>query len=220
LEIRKVGRYYLSVVAAITACVLLLREPLGKADIALGVLAAVQGWILAHFIFSDRGQTQSFVFSRPFSRNRLFLMRWGLGLVLQALTVTAVLALIALGGREYVQVESWRSPWYPMVKWYELRCLWTIWLVSLFVYQVSMCFMLRGQARDHNTPAWCTAAAAFPSLVLAIFAVCVMRTPTGYGVTGVLPSVLWTLVWAYFAGVIVLTTWASVHSYRIMEIEA
>lgn len=141
LAARRATPWYLAVLIVMVGYALFRHVPLGRDDLVPALLGAIQGWVLAFRLFRDPPGVSAFVFSRPFSRRRLFLYRWLIGLGYQAVTLLLLLLLLAAGLREWVQVEMARSAWYPMARWYELSGLWPVGLVSLAVYQAT-CFVI------------------------------------------------------------------------------
>ncbi|UCG49768.1 MAG: hypothetical protein JSU94_08290, partial [Phycisphaerales bacterium] len=198
------------------AYLLLRRRPLDSTDIVVVAAALIQGWHLAWAIFRDSGSTKSFIFSRPFSRARLFRSRWSLGIALQAITLAAVFALVAIGARTYVHRTT--LPFYPMVQWYELSVLWPLSVVSLLAFHAQMFLMLKGQlTRPAPASKWTSAAAlTLPCalVVLLIFA----HMYASSGGAGLPPRLVLAAA-VYLATLVAATTLASLHLYRHMEIE-
>ncbi len=142
LDLHKVAWGYAIIVCGLVAYVLARPTPLGSGDIIAAGGGLLQGWFVAWRIFGDRDSTRAFVFSRSFGRSRLFWHRWALGMALQGLTLLLVLGTIAIGARSWL--HHYNSPWYPMVKWYDLNVLWPIAILGLIAFNVQMFMMLRG----------------------------------------------------------------------------
>jgi len=219
LEIRKVSSFYFPILAVITGYLLLKTGPPGRFDV-LSLMGAAQGWILAARIFSDPGGTQSFVFSRPLSHERLFLYRWGFGLILQAFTLIVVFGVIALGARQAVQVSMFRLPWYPMVKFYELRTLWSLALSSIFFYQVVMALRLRAavlySASSGRAHFWNNATWIFSTILAGAIA---FLFSVRAGSSGMLHS-SHGLLFVYVAATCILATLLSIHCYKRLEVDS
>ncbi len=142
LDLHKVAWGYAIIVCGLVAYVLGRPTPLGSGDVIAAGGGLLQGWFVAWRIFGDRDSTQAFVFSRSFGRKRLFWHRWVLGMALQLLTLLLVFCTITFGARSYL--HHFNSPWYPMVKWYDLNVLWPVALFGLVAFNVQMFMMLRG----------------------------------------------------------------------------
>lgn len=144
LELRKALPPLLPVAAALLAVTLLRRGALTPHDPWLALAGAAVGAVVAYRLFTDSPGTRAFLFSRPFTRCRLFLVRWALGLALAAAPVLIAAACLAGGLREAVQIRIYRSPWYPMVRWPELNGLWPLGLNALLAYGAMMLMTAHG----------------------------------------------------------------------------
>ena len=142
LDLHKVAWGYAIIVCGLVAYVLARPTPLGSGDIIAAGGGLLGGWFVAWRIFGDRDSTRAFVFSRSFGRKRLFWHRWALGMALQGLGLLLVWCAIAFGARSWL--HHFNSPWYPMVKWYDLNVLWPIAVFGLIAFNVQMFMMLRG----------------------------------------------------------------------------
>jgi len=142
LDLHKVAWGYAIIVCGLIAYVLGRPTPFSSGDSIATGLGLLQGWFVAWRIFGDRDSTRAFVFSRSFGRKRLFWHRWALGMALQGLTLLLVCCTIAIGARSYLHHRN--SPWYPMVKWYDLNVLWPIAVFGLIAFNIQMFMMLRG----------------------------------------------------------------------------
>ncbi len=142
LDLHKVAWGYAIIVCGLVAYVLGRPTPLGSGDIIAAGGGLLGGWFVAWRIFGDRDSTQAFVFSRSFGRKRLFWHRWALGMALQGVGLLLVFCAIAFEARSWL--HHFNSPWYPMVKWYDLNVLWPIALSGLIAFNVQMFMMLRG----------------------------------------------------------------------------
>jgi len=220
LDLRKVLTGYITFVLVLLAYLLFRQKPLESTDTIVIAAGLLHGLYLAWRIFKDPGSTQSFIFSRPFSRNRLFWNRWGLGITLQMVTLLIVLILVASGARSFIHKSN--LPYYPMVQWYELSVLWPLAIVSLTAFQIQMFLMLRARTlQTASLPKWRKVATyaivCFIALVfLGGFHVVVSAVSNG----PTAPARLGNAVLFYMLTLTLLTTLTSLHCYRHIEIEA
>ena len=142
--------WYLPVFLLLVGYTLFVTHPLGF-DSATLIVGGVQGWVLAFRLFTDPPRVSPFIFSRPFSRSRLFFYRWLIGLLVQAFTLIVIFTIIASGIRQVTQVHIFRSHWYPMVRWFELSMLWPVAVASLLVYQATCFLILRRRLSGSQT---------------------------------------------------------------------
>jgi hypothetical protein len=220
LDLRKVLTGYITFVLVLSVYLLFRQRPLDSTDTIVIAAGLLQGLYLAWRIFKDPRSTQSFIFSRPFSRNRLFWNRWGLGLTLQMVTLLIVLILIASGARNFIHKSN--LPYYPMVQWYELSVLWPLAIVSLTAFQIQMFLMLRARTlQTASLPKWKKVATY---AILCFFALAflggfrLVASAISHGATA--PAHLGNAALFYMLTLTVLTTLTSLHCYRHIEIEA
>ncbi|MCP4455372.1 MAG: hypothetical protein GY809_28265 [Planctomycetes bacterium] len=142
LDLRKALTAYLVLLVAQIGFVLITRDVLDSANITIAVLALAQGWMLAYLIFRDTHNTRAFVFSRPWSRARIFWTRWGLAMVLQTFTVLLVYTILAAGTRTWLYRTE--LPYFPMVERFELSILWPMALASVITFHAVMFLTLWG----------------------------------------------------------------------------
>jgi len=215
-DFRKTALPYAAILAALAAYVLFKPRPLYSVDFAGGGLGLLQGTVLAWFIFRDSAGTESFILSRPLTRGRLFGHRFGLGIGLQSVTVIVLLVLIATGLRSHIQ--HYRLPYYPMIKWYEASIIAPVAVCGLIGFELTMFFMLRGRIASAGMATWRKTAAR----LLVVFGVAVIillvigrvaDAPTTSG------GWLKHAAWGYAAVTVILTTYASAHCFRHIEIE-
>lgn len=152
LDLRKVLPVYLVIAVATAYFILITRDVLDSTDVFVGTLALVQGWMLAWLVFRDPHHTQAFIFSRPWSRTRIFWHRWGLGMVLQMLTVAVIYTLLATGARAGLHRHD--LPYFPMVQRFEFSILWPLGFVSLITFHLVMFLMLRRMALESQFHWW------------------------------------------------------------------
>jgi hypothetical protein len=215
-ELRKVSAFYIPALTVLIGYVLLRGRPLTGDDPMVIAIAIGHGWLLAWRIFSDPGNTRPFIFSRPLSRRRLFLIRWISGIILQALSLCAVFALIALGLRSWLQIEL-GSLYHPMVRWFELEVLPSIGLFSLLAYEIGMFLKLRSEVSPDRPKSRSQGFAIgltvlFLLLLFMNFALQPSRGP-------ILPARN-VFILSYIAVVSVLATAASARCYNCMEVKA
>ena len=220
LDLRKVLTGYITFVLVISAYLLFRQKPLESTDTIVIAAGLLQGLYLAWRIFKDPGSTQSFIFSRPFSRNRLFWNRWGLGITLQMVTLLIVLILVASGARSFIHKSN--LPYYPMVQWYELSVLWPLAIFSLTAFQIQMFLMLRARTlQTASLPKWRKVATyAIVCFIALVFlgGFRVVASAALHGATA--PAHLGNASLFYVLTLTVLTTLTSLHCYRHIEIEA
>ena len=148
LDLRKVLPVYLAIVAAVTGFILITRDILDSTNITVTVLALMQGWMLAYLIFRDPHNTQVFVFSRPWSRPRIFWNRWGLAMILQGAMVLLLYVILAAGTRTWLYKSE--LPYFPMVERFELSVLWPITLASVVTFHIIMFLICWGLYRGQQ----------------------------------------------------------------------
>jgi hypothetical protein len=227
LSARRVLTLYAPVLLLLCGYTLLVTCPLGIDPPAM-ILGAIQGWALAFRLFVDPPRTAPFVFSRPFSRTRLFFYRWLIGLLLQGLTLLLMFAIIATGLRQATQVYCFRSNWYPMVRDLEVAVLWPVGLASLLVYQAT-CFVLsRRQLRGSRTMsklrlAGNSAFAALVGIVAVFFSIGyvtarIQGAPLDFG-DFLRVAITWPAL-AYVALLVIVSTLASLYCVRNIEVNA
>ncbi len=142
LDLRKALTTYLALLVAQIGFVLVTRDVLDSANVTVAVLALAQGWMLAYQIFRDTHNTRVFVFSRPWSRARIFWTRWGLAMALQTVTVLLVYTILAAGTRTWLYRHE--LPYFPMVARFELSILWPMALASVTTFHIVMFLTLWG----------------------------------------------------------------------------
>ena len=229
LAIHRTGLWYLVVVTPLAGYTLLKTDPLGSSDLVAALLGAALGCVLAVCLFGDPPGVAAFVFSRPFSRRRLFLYRWLIGLGFQAITILALVALLAGGLRQWIHVSLYHHRlWYPMVRWYELSVVWPIGLASLFAYQATLLVMARNRLLRSSRPKYAGLMRALRTIVdralIAAFAIAVLAGALWAirivgSSSGVSPPVA-PLIVPYLALVTVMTTLGGLYCYRQLEVEA
>ena len=222
IELRKIGPTFLAFTLLILGYAVFSPTPLGSSDLGLLVLGAMQGKLLAGYLFND---LSPFVFSRPLSRRRLFLYRWALGLGCQAFTLLAMLALLALGVRQEVQSAMSNGVWYPMIRTHEMSGAWPLGLTSLLFYQAISFVVLRGrlQSRTRRAPRLGGRNfTGFSFVVIALFLVVVVQ---GSGASTVSepppsPDITMGCFVVYLAVLTLMTTLGALHCFQRLEIDA
>ena len=208
IDVRKVFPYYAPFLLLSVAYVLIRKTPLGSDDWQVKLIACLQGMVIAWVLFNDSAGTGAFIFSRPLSRRRLFLTRWGFGISLQLLTVVTVFVTIAIGLRSGVQMLM-NSPYQPLVKWYELSVLGSIALYSILGYEIVMFLKLRLCIVSVRPSAWRNLLGTWLVVTLCLLG---LNGPIATGMQAYLMVI-------YAALVTILGTLASLHCYRRLEIE-
>lgn len=208
LDVRKVLPYYAPFLLVTVGYVLYRKTPLGSDDWIVNSIACLQGMVVAWMLFNDAAGTEVFVFSRPFTRARLFLARWMFGISLQLLTVVTVFVTIAIGLRSGVQVLM-NSPYQPLVKWYELSVLESIALYSILSYQFGVFLKLRLYVISVRPRGWRNLLGTGVVVVLCLLS---LNTLDVFRFRD-------QVLVVYAALVTILGTLASLHCYRHLEIE-
>ena len=220
LDLRKTLPYYLACCAAIIGCILTTQEVLDSSNLTILTIALAQGWLLAWRIFHDPVDTESFVFSRPFTRSQVFINRWALGMILQGLTVLAVYTVLAAGTRTLLYKRH--LPYFPMVERFELSILWPIALASIITFHIIMFLIARGRISNPNGSTR-TGRLVVKIVLLVIFMIFVGGTGIrvasgGHGSSAPTQSVAFLLIYA--TAVILLSVPGSLNCYRHMEIKS
>ena len=209
IDARKVLPYYVPFLLLTVGYVLFQKTPLGNDDWKVNSIACLQGMVVAWTVFNDAAGTGAFIFSRPLSRKRLFLIRWGFGISLQLLTVVTVFVTIAIGLRSGVQVLM-NSPYQPLVKWYELSVLESIALYSILSYQFGVFLKLRLYVISVRPRGWRNLLGTGVVVVLCLLS---LNTLDVFRFRD-------QVLVVYAALVTILGTLASLYCYRNLEIEA
>lgn len=123
---------WLLVVGVVLALALLKTEPLrpqirlyasGRSFMEpILIVMYFVGLIVGWRVHSERSGESVWLGSRGLTRRQEYLSRCGTDLLVIASCVAVVAILIVTGLRQGVQ-QALDSPWYPMVRWLELRCL-------------------------------------------------------------------------------------------------
>ena len=218
LDLRKTLPAYLATVVVLVGFILITRDILDSANVFVLVLAMAQGWLLAWRIFRDGDNTQSFLFSRPWSPARIFWNRWALAVILQITTVLLIYVILAAGTRTLIYQRH--LPYFPMVERFELSILWPIALAPALTFHIIMFLMLRSTVvNPGGTDRWrgfVVKIALGLILMMFIGGGTVMVDP-GLGGAGVRTG---DLAFIYAAVLAVLCTAASLNCYKNMEIES
>ncbi len=148
-ELRKAMPFYAPIMIIMIGYVLFRGRPLRGDDPMIMAMAIAQGWILSWAIFRDPENTRPFIFSRPFSRRRLFLVRWTSGLLIQAIGLAIIFLILITGLRSWLQIRL-GSLYHPRVRWLELEALPSIGLFSILSYEVGMFFKLRAEVSPYR----------------------------------------------------------------------
>jgi hypothetical protein len=143
LDLKKALATYLVLLLVQIVFILSTRDILDSSNVTVVVLALAQGWMLAWRIFRDAPHTRSFLFSRPWSRTRIFWNRWILAVTLQSITVLLIYVILAAGTRTLIYQTQ--LPYFPMVERFELSILWPIALASVIAFHIVMFLILWGQ---------------------------------------------------------------------------
>jgi hypothetical protein len=219
LDLRKALPTYLVLLVAHIGFILITRDILDSSNVFVVVLALAQGWMLAWRIFRDAPDTPSFLFSRPWSRPRMFWQRWTLAMTLQIITVLLIYIILASGTRTLLFQRQ--VPYFPMVERFELSILWPISLTSVITFHIIMFLILWGRL-GYNPGS----ARPWHGIVVKIAIALILMTFIGGGtVMHVAMSegpILRTgdLALIYAVVLTIMCTAASLNCYKHMEIES
>lgn len=158
LALKESGMYITPVILVLLACILFKQDPLRYFELIVGILSCLLGFFLAWRSFADYGNVRAFLFSRPWSPKRFFLVRWLFGLSVIGLTALVIALLLILGIRQAVQQLLFENGWYPMIRFSELRILMSFVILSLLTYNTTLYFILtnrfRGPLRLRGLSLW------------------------------------------------------------------
>ena len=230
LAYRECVFFVVPILVAMFLVVFFTIAPLRFFDSLLCALSVALGFFLAKKPFADDGGTRAFMFSRSFSPQRLFLIRWALGVSVILAVTLVIAAILALGIREAFQKAVFHNGWYPMVRPVEMQVLWTILLGGLFSFQTTIFFVVRNRFLQPPKlgffALWMRRAA---NLILVLFGIGVALVLLYLGTASVMmrgeyPWLIYPYLLLIF-GVptliqTALTPWFGVYCYRNMEIES
>ena len=216
LALHRVLAVYGALLVLILLWILLRPWPLEVMDPVVAGLALVQGCLTAFRLFTDAPEVRPFAFSRACSRRRLFFIQWATGLVLQSLTLIAVAALLLLGARAWIWHTN--QPFYPMIQFHELRVLWPIALLSLLAYQLTIFLLVRDETLSPG-PSHRWRVAVLPLIVAAlILLIGLPAIGSSFLIVDAGPSGMTETMFIYCILVTLVTSGASLHCFRRMEI--
>lgn len=216
LDLRKALPTYLVLLAVQVGFLLTTRDILDSSNVFFTVLALAQGWMLAYRIFRDAPHTPAFLFSRPWSRARMFWQRWALATTLQIITVLLIYGILAAGTRTLLL--QGQLPYFPMAERFELSVLWPIALSSAITFHIIMFLIVWGRL-GYNPGS----AHPWQGIVVKIALALILMTFIGAGhAVGVVVSSLGIgdLAFIYAVAVALMCTAASLNCYKHMEIES
>lgn len=215
-EYRKILPFYWNTLIILIFHILFWNHPHVGFDRILYLLLLIHVLAVGGTIFCDY-KTDSFLFSLPISRKKLFAYRYLTGLLFLLLTLTIIFLLIALGFRCVIQLGA-KSPFFPMVMWYELNTVWSIGVFFFIAYScfVYLCIWPRTFVSFKIQSRWST---FFPGFMLAyaiimfMLALETMRRKT-------VENHIDTLLLIHFLVGSVLSIWISAKAYERMEIQS
>ncbi|MCP4257700.1 MAG: hypothetical protein GY774_09270 [Planctomycetes bacterium] len=217
LDLRKVLPTYLVTVVIQVGFILITRDILDTTNVTILVLAMIQGWLLAWCIFRDAHNTQSFLFSRPWTPARIFWNRWILAITLQIGMVLLIYVILAAGTRTMLK----GLPYFPMVERFELSILWLIALAPAITFHIIMFFMLRSKiVHPGRASRW--RAIGVITILGFIFMMFIGAIRDFMVIPRMVGTELGTsdLALIYTAVLVILCTAASLNCYKNMEIES
>lgn len=225
IQLHRTIPWWLLGVTVLSSYVLLTPGPLGGRSPVPALLGVAFGALLGVRLFTEETGTAPFLFSRPVSRSREFWYRWGLGIGLQVGALAILAALMLAGIRQWVQIHTVDSSWYPMVRTYEVSVLWPIGLASLFTYHMSAFLTMRHRLQhERSDNRWKQVGRALVTfgLVFVVFMISgffLSASGTTQPADGGLRATQWAVV-GYLALLIIATTFAAWHCMTRLEVEA
>jgi hypothetical protein len=215
LDLRKVLPPYSLILVALVGSLLGTSKILDARNAFAIGLGLAQGAVLAWCIFRDPRNTGAFVFSRPYTRQRIFWNRWLLAMGLQVVTAVLVCAVLAVGVRTWIQGHHLRH--YPMVAPFELIVLWPLSVASLISFHISMFMVVRGRVLSPGSGAgWKRYAVNIVCLMLLAVYMGGIQIAADTSSGHAFGLVHWAV--AYALVVTVMATAASLDGYRNMDI--
>jgi hypothetical protein len=210
-------RLYFVVMLVVVGYVLFNPKPLKSLDMIAWVMGVAHGVFVGFLAFKDFGGVESFMFSRSFTRNKLFWHRWCLGFGLQFVTLAIVTVIIAIGLRSWIFSSN---AYQPMIKFYELKILWSISFGMFAGFAVSMFFTLNRRILNAEKPNTIVkritrflSYAVIP-LILAITSI------SSFTNSEIPPSRMLLLGWAYVIAINVVSLVAGRQCFIRMEINS
>lgn len=145
---------FLGSLAVLTAAVLLWNKPLASAVVlegraafdALPGLMFFCGLLIAAVVFREPVGVGVWLSSRGVTRQSVFVTRLAVGLLAICAATAWCTLLITLGARQFVQLQL-GSPYFPMVRWYELRVLPDLFLSAFTPFCFAVAFVTSVQSR-------------------------------------------------------------------------
>ncbi|MEP3479568.1 MAG: hypothetical protein ABJZ55_10000 [Fuerstiella sp.] len=150
------GTFFVSL-AVLTVTVLLWSKPLASAVVLEGrgtsnvlfPLMFLYGLFVAGIVFRESVGVGVWLSCRGVTRQSIFKTRCWVGfLALCAATVWCGL-LMAIGLRQFVQLQL-GSPFFPMVRWYELRVLPDLFVCAVIPFSLAIAFTMAVRSRVTN----------------------------------------------------------------------
>jgi len=230
LAYRECAFFVIPILVAIFLVVFFTIAPFRFFDSLLCVLSVALGYVLAKKPFADDGGTRAFMFSRSFSPQRLFLVRWAFGVSIIIGVTLAIALIFALGIREAFQKSLFQNGWFPMVRYMEMQALWTVLFGGLLSFQTTIFFVVRNRFLQQPKLGFFTLwTRRSLNLVLFLFGIVVALILLCAGAITVFTRV--ELYWAFYPYLLlifgvptllqtVLMPWFGVYCYNNMEIES
>jgi len=144
---------------AFTAFVLLRSEPLASTQLVYGrpvfePLVFAMSWVglfVGLRVFCDPGGVTVWLDSRGMTRRTRFQTRLMTGLFVLTLVLLWTSFLIATGLRQVVQ-QTLGSPWFPMVRWHELRVVWGMAFYAVVPFSLVIFLLAAARSEDSHYP--------------------------------------------------------------------
>jgi hypothetical protein len=154
--------------------VLLKSELLGTIQLARGPMASeplvlamtLVGMLVGLRVFHDPVGVAVWLNSRGITRRICFQTRLLTGLLVLALMVLWPAVLMATGIRQAVQL-SFESPWFPMVRWYELTVIPQMALYAFVPFSIVTLLLMASRTEDSLFPGVWTIASGISGLIIS-----------------------------------------------------
>lgn len=198
----------------IASYILFWNRPHVGFDSIIFLLSMIHSGVLGFRLFYH-SETDSFLFSLPVSRKKLFVIRYLSGLLFLLLTLVGLFVLMASGLRSLIQSGS---PFFPMVKWYELRILGYSGIVCFITYTCSVYLSVYSQI-VHNRQLKSVRTGFFYGsiIILIVFYGIIILDSLQTRELGIFKHYLFLI---HFLAISTLSVWISAKAYSHLEIES
>jgi hypothetical protein len=206
--------------AIVTTICLFMKTPYVELNVVLFFSMLAFGFATGVSLMHDTYGTSGFVMSKSYSRERLFRYRWLMGASAVLFVNLLIMAAVVLGVREMIQVHMMNSLWYPMVRWFELRGIVSIFAGGWLGYQIGILAIVRTTffgkpgGLAERRPVLVSLMVIIPLVGIVFLGPHIPSSailPEGFRIWGVVAA-------AWLLALTVLTYFTGRHAYRIREI--